>query len=246
MANNTNDINKELRELELCDEGYGSLSPIKKKVKQGKEGKRGKLDSHGRPLEEIQKRDEKKKKEAKDQSDAVATMVAEAITRKHFFLLHTNIFGKIEETGWYVPAEISVVKFSISEGIVKVIQAFPEAGTIPLGYRRLCMETSSMGHKIPFADDKKEEKNVEVKSDYLIIEDIEALLGGTDTVFCMPESIEQSKGVMRTISERRSLLNPIKRFLELPELFYQLVNSSELGKVVPSRGLLETELNRER
>ena len=53
MANNTNDINKELRELELCDEGYGSLSPIKKKVNQGKEGKRGKLDSHGRPLEEL-------------------------------------------------------------------------------------------------------------------------------------------------------------------------------------------------
>ena len=182
MEKYTEEINKELRELELCDEGYRSLSPIKKKVKQGKEGKRGKLDCHGRPLEDIQKRDEKKKKEAKDQSDAVATMVAEAITRKHFFLLHTNIFGKIEETGWYVPAEISVVKFSISEGIVKVIQAFPEAGTIPLGYRRLCMETSSRGHMIPY--DKKEEEDVQVKSDYLIIEDIEALLAGTDTVVC--------------------------------------------------------------
>ena len=246
MEKYTEEINKELRELEFCDEGYSSLSPIKKKVKQGKEGKRGKLDSHGRPLEEIQKRDEKKKKEAKDQSDAVATMVAEAITRKNFYLLETNIFMKFDESSLYVPAEISLVKFSIHEGIKAIYQAFPEAGIVPLGYKRLCMETSSRGHKIPLADDKKEEENVRVKSDYLILEDIQALLGGTDTVFCMPERLDQCKGVMKTISERRSLENPVKIFMELPELFYQLVNSSQHGMEVPSRGLIERELNRER
>ena len=44
------------------------------------------------------------------------------------------------------------------------------------------METSSKYHMIPY--DKKEEEDVQVKSDYLIIEDIEALLAGTDTVVC--------------------------------------------------------------
>ena len=246
MANNTNDINKELRELELCDEGYGSLSPIKKKVNQGKEGKRGKLDSHGNPLEEIQKRDEKKKKEAKDQSEAVATMVAEAITRKPYYLLESNIFTKVDESALYVPAEISLVKFSIHEGIIAVYQAIPEAGIVPLGYRRQCLETSSRGHKIPLGNDKKEEENVRVKSDYLILEDIQALLAGTNTVFCMPERLDQCKGVMKTISERSYLENPVKNFMELPELFYQLVNSSQHGMEVPSRGLIEEELNRER
>ena len=95
-------------------------------------------------------------------------------------------------------------------------------------------------------NDKKEEENVHVKSDYLILEDIQALLGGTDTVFCMPERLNQCKGVMKTISERRSLENPVKKFMELPELFYQLVNSSQHGMEVPSRGLIERELNSER
>lgn len=251
MAKYMKKMDQDLRGL--CDEGSNSLSPLeKKRVEEWKEGKKGyvkikgRKDVHGNGLEEILKRDIEKMKEEREKIEDVDKMLAEGIARKHFFLLHTNIYARIEESDWYVPAEISMVKFSVREGVVNVIQAFPEAGPIPLGYRRVCMESSAMGHMIPLADEQKDEENVHVKSDYQIMEDIETLLDGTDTVFCMAEMIDQCKGVMRTISTRRSLKNPVKKFLDLPELFYKLVNSSPLGMVVPSRGILETELNRER
>ena len=103
-----------------------------------------------------------------------------------------------------------------------------------------------MCHKIPLTNQDKEKEKMKVKSDYRVLEELEAHLDGADTVFCMPERMEECEGVLKTICERSSLANPVKKFLNLTELFFKLVNSSQNGIVVPSRGILEGELNSER
>ena len=87
---------------------------------------------------------------------------------------------------------------------------------------------------------------VETKSDYRILEEIQEYLDGEDSVFVMTDRKEECQGVLTTISSRSSVANPIKKYLQLPELFYMLVNQSQAGIVVPCRAILEQELDSER
>jgi len=267
-----NKSNQEL--VGLCDKGWTSLSPKEKKKyedmkeeaksrdmgtgNQGRERRKGEVrieggyDSLGNPLADIKRRDQERAREVRDKVDSVATMVengslAGTLETTTFNIIESNVFVKIEEDKVYVPAEISIAKFSLREGVVEVYQAFPRAGAIPLGYKRECLESSNHGHKIPLEDmavmdadvsNNNNNKTVEFqpKTDGQIAKDIVAHLAGTDAVL----------GVLHTIINRSSLRMPVIKFLPLPELFYKLANSSKEGEKIPSAGITESELNSER
>ena len=222
-------------------------------------GGKGGYDKLQKSLMIIKKRDEERAREVKDKIDAVAISVEKAalagtLETKKFNIIETNIFAKIEESGEYIPAEISIAKFSLKEGVVQVYHAFPKAGVIPLGYKRVCMESSNKGHKIPLDDMSAVESNVinnnkvefQQKSDGQIFKDILVHLAKTEEVFCMPEKLAQCEGVFRTISNRSSLEVPVIKFLPLPELLFRLGNSSKEGQMIPSVGVAEGELDSER
>ena len=86
----------------------------------------------------------------------------------------------------------------------------------------------------------------QVKSDGQIFMDIVAHMAGSETVFCMPEKMSQCEGVLRTISTRSSLEMPVNKFLPLPELLFNLGNSSKEGQMIPSPGIAKRELDSER
>ena len=115
------------------------------------------------------------------------------------------------------------------------------------------MEASNKGHKILLEDMVVTEDNVsnnkvefQLKSDGQILLDIVAHMAGAEAVFCMPEKMSQCEGVLRTISNRSSLVMPVNKFLPLPELLFNLGNSSKEGQMIPSPGLAERELDSER
>merc|ERR1719431_1956960 len=58
--------------------------------------------------------------------------------------------------------------------------------------------------------------------------------------------MSQCEGVLLTISNRSSLVMPMNKFLPLPELLFNLGNSSKEGHMIPSPGLAERELDSER
>jgi len=270
--------NQEL--MVLCDQGWQALSPVEKRrfedmkeefkkndpgatEKERRKGEvriEGGYDSLGNSLVGIKKRDLERIKEERDKISAIKNMVDRAalagtLESAQFNIIETNVFVKIPEDKVYVPAEISVAKFSLQEGLIKVYQAFPEAGKIPLGYKRQCMENSNKGHKIPLEKEAMEpmdcqvEDNVEFKQtlDRKILDDISHHLSGADLVFCMPEMMAQCEGILRTIANRCSsyIMSSIM-FVPLPELLFMLANKSQEGLMIPTPGLAERELESER
>lgn len=252
----------EKRRFEEMKEDYKKKDPeaIEKDRRKGEVRIEGGYDSLGNSLVGIKKRDLDRIKEEKDKIDAVKNVVERAalggtLESAQFNIIETNVFVKIPEDKIYVPAEISIAKFSLQEGLIKVYQAFPEAGKIPLGYKRQCMENSNKGHKIPLEKEAMEpmesqvEDNVEFKqtSDRKILGDISNHLSGTDVVFCMPEMMPQCEGILRTIANRCSshIMSSVM-FVPLPELLYMLANKSQEGIMIPTPGVAERELESER
>ena len=244
--------NKSLPELSsLCSNGWKSLSPMEKQKfeemklkaslqdpgaisggrKKGEVRIKGGSDSLGNPLEEIQRRDVLRKQEVLRKIRMVDSELEEAfqvdrLEIKQFNVLVTNVFVKIDEDQIYVPAELSIAKFSLNSGVISVFQAFPEAGVLPRGYKRLCLENSEKGHKIPLDEENMipMECQIEEKVDFRITPDAEIMsnvkcfLQGADVVYCMPEIMRQSEGVFRTICNRSSVAMPSVTFLPLPEM----------------------------
>ena len=64
------------------------------------------------------------------------------------YLFHTNIFC-ITAEGRVVPAEMSLARMSLRQGVEETYNVFIEPGPIPKGYRADCTENSNATQKIP-------------------------------------------------------------------------------------------------
>ena len=49
----------------------------------------------------------------------------------------------------YIPAELAVLRFSLTAGVEEVVQAFLQPGPVPRGYTRECIDNSRRLHQIP-------------------------------------------------------------------------------------------------
>ena len=103
------------------------------------------LDTRGRRLEEVAKRDREIVEEARSKVTSAEEIVTKAerngtIEETSFFIMHANIFVRTPEDGFVVPAEIALTKFSIEEGVAGApLQFFPDPGKIPSGYKWSCI-----------------------------------------------------------------------------------------------------------
>ena len=195
-------------------------------------------DSHGRPLAEIEKRDQELRETEELRTYLVSKMIDTASEKDNlefetFYIMHVNIFVKTPDPEIYVPAEIAITKFTIENGIIDTYQAFPEPGKIPPGYKYKCMEKSDLHHKIPIYVERRERKvddtlteDLYYTTDAEIIENIRKFLKGSDVVFCMPSNAEDCKGVLDTIVSRSSLPELNLKYLHAPDLLYNLVKGS--------------------
>jgi len=260
----------------LCDKGWRSLSPNEKRKYEAMKDKHiakedidqgrvkgevriaGGYDSLGNPLADIRRRDLERQLAIRNRIDKVDSIVelaksSNSLKEMYFYIMTTNIFAKVDDTGAVIPAEISVAKFSLEDGVVDVFQAFPKPGKIPLGYKRLCLENSDTGHKIPLelsTDDN--DNNTDGSSEFIqsqdkiILDKISKFTSDSSYIFCMPEKRNECEGMVKTISLRSNLHYPAFELLPLNELLLRLANNSGKGKKLPSAGVAESELEKER
>ena len=172
------------------------------------------LDTRGRRLEEVAKRDREVVEEARSKVASAEEIVTKAerngtIEETSFFIMHANIFVRTPEDGFVVPAEIALTKFSIEEGVAGApLQFFPDPGRIPSGYKWSCMETSEVHHKIPLYPDTPSPNKTLTGAELVytedqdILEGIRSFLEDSGTVFCMPENEEDCRGVLDALTKR--------------------------------------------
>jgi len=171
--------NKSNEELEpLCSGMWDGLSPGERRKYEemkrnhdaiGKETtqptrKKGEVrgdgyDAHGRSLNDIKKRDEDQIKEAELKKSHISRMVMEAVRekrleQKEFFIIEVNVFCETPE-GEILPAEISIAKFSLHDGVIKILHMFIKSGKIPFGYTYIVNDNLEKTHKIEL--EQKEE-----------------------------------------------------------------------------------------
>ena len=180
----------------------------------------------------------------------------EETREKELFVIHSQIFAKTEEKNpRYVPAELSLARFSLVDGMKEVRHWFPRPGTIPLGYKRACLESSTKGHKIPL-DLLKEEEDRAVSvharytEDHKILEELMTILNGEHNVFTLPEFETQIGGVLQTLEERSGKKVAGLNILSLPLLMFEIANKPAAVEgtkaAIPFESLADREFEVER
>ena len=185
-----------------------------------------------------------------------------------FYLLHTNIFCFTSEKE-IVPAELSLAKFSLKEGVHsidkvygEVYQVFIEPGQIPRGYMRDCLANSKATHKIPLDFNLFDGDYGRIVEDILeiLLEDDE----GIPPLYCMPKYFTQNQMVLEWLIKKSGTDLISKDDLQvysLPQLLYEMTREGEesvdtsLGSSlasgslvrnrVPTLALAEAQLDRD-
>ena len=216
----------------------------------------GPMDSHGRSLKDIKKRDEEERlldqKKIQDVDDFISREAAN-LEDVSFFVIHTNIFFKSEmgKDAIFVPAEICLSRFSLRAGLTGVYQSFPApdppGSPIPAGEKRACMQQSDK-IQIPL---QFEDPAGSTTEDLVVLREIRSFLAGTEMVFTMPDCEEQCSGVLDRIAQRSGQPGLGLRFLSLSRLLFNLKTvrcqtEEEAVANCPSERIALRELERER
>ncbi|KAF7287214.1 hypothetical protein GWI33_002035 [Rhynchophorus ferrugineus] len=136
------------------------------RAKQMKGGKSTNLTSEGVLVDTILK--QKKEKDDADQKSrndiyemlSVAHAKGELAT-KEFFVIDINVFCHCETSNKYYPAEISVLKFNIKDGVMEdnIFYSMVDSGPLPAGYKCIARNHSDMTHLLPIPFEKNAPDN---------------------------------------------------------------------------------------
>merc|ERR550517_2076303 len=105
------------------------------------------MDCLGRSLRDIHVRDAEEKKAAMKKIRDVKNLVEKEVENNNlehcvFFVIQTSLFAQTNpekgQPAMFVPAEIAISKFSLSEGLIGTYQAFPYPGKPPMGSKYNC------------------------------------------------------------------------------------------------------------
>jgi len=198
----------------------------------GQDGLGRSLSSTMRRQREEQRRAEMMKLDIKEKIELAKR--EDRLEDSSFYLLHTNIFCFTSEKE-IVPAELSLAKFSLKEGVQsidkvygEVYQVFIEPGQIPRGYMRDCLANSKATHKIPL------DFNLFVGDYCKIVEDILEILleddEGIPPLYCMPKYFTQNQMVLEWLIKKSGTDLISKDDLQvysLPQLLYEMTRESE-------------------
>uniref|UniRef100_A0A0P4WB03 Maelstrom domain-containing protein n=1 Tax=Scylla olivacea TaxID=85551 RepID=A0A0P4WB03_SCYOL len=110
-----------------------------------------KLDSYGVPLRLREEENQMKKQEARDMQHHIADIVNKyhssgGLGLLPFYVISGSFYLRMDE-GCYVPAEISLLKFSFKTGIIREFHAIVEP-FLPVSYRWLAMKHSRATHNL--------------------------------------------------------------------------------------------------
>ena len=165
----------------------------------------------------------------------------EVLKHQTFFVIFSHIFTHIEDTVClYIPAEVSIAKFSLQDGVLQVYHGFINPGDIPRGYKGRCVEHSNFTHKIPL-----DGENLKYTEDEDLANDIKGFMSEEDKLFVMPEFMEQVTGVLETITKRSKVSMSHLKLLPLPSFLFRLASAAG-DNIIPSPIFAEDQLNKER
>jgi len=178
----------------------------------------------------IKREEELKLEEMKHEIKNIVELATchQKLEEKVFCVLSTSVFCFTEEKE-VVPAELSLARISLKEGIIDVYQVFIEPGTIPKGYRSDCMANSAATHKIPL------DFNLFVGDYNKILEDILEMMLKDDTedglppLYCMPKLFSQNKLVLNWLikKSRTTLIEEDEfRLHSLPILLFEMTREN--------------------
>ena len=187
-------------------------------------GVAGPMDSLGRSLLSVKRRDEEEMSAAKKKIqvvDDILSREAANLEDSIFYVMHSNIFVKSDMDGVIVPAEICFSKFSLRGGLLDVYQCFPvpdpPGSPIPLTYTWACrLQSDKLQIPLEF------EHSAVTTGDMGVLSEILRFLGGTKWIFTMPECEEVCSGVLTRIAQRSGQPSLGLSFLSLPLLFFRL------------------------
>jgi len=190
---------------------------------------KGGYDSYGRPLELLVNRTRQEAIQQDNMKNDIKTMVDKALMNQKvedevFYLFHTNIFC-ITAEGRVVPAEMSLARISLRQGVQETYHVFIEPGPIPKGYRADCTENSNATHKIPLDLAMFNSNYQEIVED--VLEFLLSLSGSGDLppLYCLPKYKRQNQMVLSWLLDRvdEDLAKEVNfKLYSLPVLLYEL------------------------
>ncbi|XP_032783335.1 protein maelstrom homolog [Daphnia magna] len=230
--------------ISVCSPLWNELSSEEKakyhqKAKDG-DGlvKEERCDTRGVPLN-LKAKEEQKKVSEKDEllqrvEDMVSYLATQGTLENHYFYLaHFNIAVATSE-GEYPPCEISIVKFSLLDGIARYYHEFIEPGQIRLGYANEAKIHSESTHQIPTNGFKLANANY-----VAIVDNIKKMLlqsdGGIAPLFVVDEDKVKAVYILDWLvkkccqmNETYDTVNPFKCY-SLNKLFYELRRHADLN-----------------
>jgi len=214
--------------------------------------RRGGLDSYGRPLEMLLSREAQEQAETLMMQEEIRGWVEDGarsgdLPQCQFYIIQANVFCLTDEGG-VVPAEISLARVSLANGVEEVYHQLIHPGPLPLGYRADCIYNASKTHKIPL-------DMVEANQNYSsILAGITSFVGRTASgqvppVYILPKFRFQTQKVVTWLQEKANQVsNTLNNLFNLPCLLFHM---ARVGKeipgcvYVPTENLAEVQLDRD-
>ncbi|XP_039961078.1 protein maelstrom 1 [Bactrocera tryoni] len=144
-------------------------APYNERAKQEKMGLKSggapKLTCTGKAIEEV----ERERKDAEDRERSMKRTIDNTVrnsvkncqlkTQPYYFLM-VNYFTRSLGSGCYVPAEISVAKYSLQEGVCRTYHSFINPGSEMYGLQYEAQHHSENTHKLPLPPNAKGERDL--------------------------------------------------------------------------------------
>ena len=193
----------------------------------------GGMDCFGRSMAvqvKIQREEDLKLEKMKNEIKKVVERAncTQNLEEKVFCVLSTSVFCFTAEKE-VVPAELSLARISLKQGIIDVYQVFIEPGTIPKGYRSDCMANSAATHKIPLDFNQFNGDYNNILEDILEVMLKDEVEDGLPPLYCMPKLLSQNRLIMNWLI-KKSRTNLIEedefKFHSLPILLFEMTRET--------------------
>ncbi|XP_071958708.1 protein maelstrom homolog [Antedon mediterranea] len=83
----------------------------------------------------------------------------EGVCLEIFYIITFEVLCKFPDNQGYLPAEVAIIEYSLSAGIIRIFHRFIDPGPIPMGFRFLCLSTSDDKHQIPIENFDRAERD---------------------------------------------------------------------------------------
>ena len=128
---------------------------------------------------------------------------------------------------YYVLGEISLLEYSIVDGIKRVYHSFVKTNIIPTGYRNICKENAERTHKIPMDGSLSKKTYYEIYSEIINFLDANNHNNSFQGLFCRENDFDEIKFGLdflrdQSIEEEKELSNSIQKLRPIEHKLFNL------------------------